>query len=42
MIKSAVGVETEGYAHQLYFGYPKTGGIEMLPRSFEKTDGTSH
>jgi protoporphyrinogen oxidase len=29
-------VETEGYAHQLYFGYPKTGGIETLPRSFAK------
>jgi protoporphyrinogen oxidase len=36
VIKSAVGVETEGYTHQLYFGYPKTGGIEALPRSFAK------
>jgi protoporphyrinogen oxidase len=34
VIKAAVGVETEGYTHQLYFGYPKTGGIEALPRSF--------
>ncbi|HVN64301.1 MAG TPA: NAD(P)-binding protein [Candidatus Binataceae bacterium] len=34
VIKSAVGVETEGYTHQLYFSYPKTGGIEMVPRSF--------
>ena len=34
VIKSAVGVETEGYTHQLYFGYPKTGGIEALPLSY--------
>jgi protoporphyrinogen oxidase len=36
VIKSAVGVETEGYTHQLYFGYPKSGGIEALPRAFAK------
>jgi protoporphyrinogen oxidase len=36
VIKSAVGVETEGYTHQLYFGYPKSGGIEALPRSFAR------
>ncbi|HUZ75012.1 MAG TPA: FAD-dependent oxidoreductase, partial [Stellaceae bacterium] len=36
VIKSAVGVETEGYTHQLYFTYPKTGGIEALPLSFAK------
>jgi protoporphyrinogen oxidase len=34
VIKSAVGVETEGYTHQLNFGYPKSGGIEALPRAF--------
>jgi protoporphyrinogen oxidase len=34
VIKSAVGVETEGYTHQLHFGYPKIGGIEAIPRSF--------
>lgn len=36
VIKAAVGVETEGNTHQLYFGYPKTGGIEALPNSFAK------
>lgn len=36
VIKSAVGVETEGYTHQLFFYYPKRGGIESLPRAFEK------
>src|SRR5208282_787432 len=30
------GVETEGYTHQLYFSYPKRGGIESLPRSFAR------
>lgn len=34
VIKSAVGVETEGYTHQLHFYYPHAGGIEALPRSF--------
>jgi len=34
VVKSAVGVETEGYTHQLYFDYPKFGGIESVPRSF--------
>ncbi len=36
VIKSAVGVETEGYTQQLYFSYPKHGGIESLPRSFAR------
>ncbi len=36
IIKSAVGVETEGYTHQLYFHYPKTGGIEALPLTFAR------
>jgi protoporphyrinogen oxidase len=36
VIKAAVGVETEGYTHQLYFGYPKVGGIEALPLSFAR------
>ena len=35
VIKSAVGVETEGYTHQLYFNYPLRGGIESLPRALE-------
>jgi protoporphyrinogen oxidase len=33
VIKAAVGVETEGYTHQLYFNYPLRGGIESLPRA---------
>jgi protoporphyrinogen oxidase len=31
VVRSAVGVETEGYTHQLTFGYPIAGGIESLP-----------
>lgn len=30
IIKSAVGIETEGYTHQAVFSYPITGGIEAL------------
>lgn len=33
VIKSAVGVETEGYTHQLYYYYPEIGGIQALPDS---------
>jgi len=30
IVKSARGAATEGYTHQLYFTYPKTGAIEAL------------
>lgn len=30
IIKSSQGIETEGYTHQLYFYYPKKGGIQAL------------
>ncbi len=30
IIKSANGIKTEGYKHQLYFHYPKKGGIQSL------------
>jgi protoporphyrinogen oxidase len=35
VIKSAIGIPTEGYTHQLYFYYPKTGGIQALIRAME-------
>jgi len=35
IVKSALGVESEGYTHQLYFHYPKTGGFQVLPDTFE-------
>ena len=33
LIKTAVGIPTEGYTHQLNFHYPRTGGFESMPRS---------
>ena len=36
IIKSSLDIPTEGYTHQLYFYYPKTGGIQSLIRSFEE------
>ncbi|MDH7594004.1 MAG: FAD-dependent oxidoreductase [Methanomicrobiales archaeon] len=30
IIKSAIGIETEGYTHQLFFSYPRRGGINAL------------
>jgi protoporphyrinogen oxidase len=34
IIKSAQGVATEGYLHQLYFYYPKHGGVQSLLNGF--------
>jgi protoporphyrinogen oxidase len=33
VIKSALGISTEGYTHQLYFYYPKRGGIQAIIKS---------
>ncbi|HJJ99050.1 MAG TPA: FAD-dependent oxidoreductase [Methanocorpusculum sp.] len=33
IIKSAIGIETEGYTHQVVFSYPIDGGIEALVRA---------
>jgi protoporphyrinogen oxidase len=33
VVKSALGIPTEGYQHQLHFFYPRTGGIESLIRA---------
>src|ERR1035437_506104 len=35
IIKSSLGIETEGYTHQLYFYYPRTGGIQAIIKSLE-------
>lgn len=34
VIKSALGWQTEGYTHQLYFYYPKYGGIDAYTKAF--------
>ncbi|MGQ4832639.1 MAG: protoporphyrinogen/coproporphyrinogen oxidase [Candidatus Asgardarchaeia archaeon] len=36
IIKSSLGIPTEGYIHQLYFYYPKYGGIESLVKSIAR------
>jgi len=36
VIKSSLGIETEGYSHQLYFYYPRDGGIQALIRLLEE------
>jgi protoporphyrinogen oxidase len=33
IIRSAIGIETEGYTHQAVFSYPVEGGIEALVRA---------
>lgn len=35
VLKSAIGIETEGYTHQLYFYYPEKGGIQAMIRAIE-------
>ena len=39
IIKSAQGVSTEGYVHQLYFYYPRQGGIQSLVDGFRQKLG---
>lgn len=36
IIKSSLGIETEGYKHQLYFYYPQVGGVEALIKAVLK------
>lgn len=36
IIKSSIGIDTEGYTHQLYYFYPKVGGIQALVKALEK------
>jgi protoporphyrinogen oxidase len=36
VIKSAIGIETEGYTHQSVFTYPAEGGIESLVKSIAR------
>jgi protoporphyrinogen oxidase len=37
IIKSAIGIETEGYSHQAVFSYPLDGGIGALVTGIAKT-----
>jgi protoporphyrinogen oxidase len=35
VIKSSLGISTEGYTHQLHFYYPRCGGIQAVIKSLE-------
>ncbi len=36
ILKSAMGIPTEGYLHQLYYHYPRTGGYQELSNQWSK------
>ena len=36
ILKSAQGIETEGYTHQLNFYYPQAGGMESLVQAYAR------
>jgi len=36
VLKSSIGIPTEGYLHQLYFSYPIEGGFEAIVHGFAK------
>jgi protoporphyrinogen oxidase len=36
VLKSSIGISTEGYLHQLYYSYPTLGGFEAIVHAFEK------
>ncbi|MEO8382551.1 MAG: FAD-dependent oxidoreductase [Acidobacteriota bacterium] len=43
VLKSSIGIPTEGYLHQLYYSYPTEGGFESIVRAFaEKVRGDVH
>lgn len=40
VIKSSLGINTDGYTHQLYFYYPKIGGIQSIIKTLEKRNSS--
>jgi protoporphyrinogen oxidase len=40
VIKSSLGISTEGYTHQLHFLYPRTGGVQYLTDEIAKSCGS--
>ena len=40
VVKSALGIPTEGYTHQLYFRYPLYGGIESLVKAIMRAEAS--
>jgi protoporphyrinogen oxidase len=41
IIKSSLGIETDGYLHQIDFYYPKKGGIQAIIKALEEKVGAS-
>lgn len=40
VLKSSIGIATEGYLHQLYYSYPTHGGFESIVKAFaERVSG---
>jgi len=43
VLKSSIGISTEGYLHQLYYSYPTVGGFESIVKGFaERVTGDIH
>jgi protoporphyrinogen oxidase len=42
VVRSAMGIETEGYTHQLYFRYPLHGGFESVVKAMIKDPAHVH
>jgi protoporphyrinogen oxidase len=42
VVKSALGIPTEGYTHQLYFRYPLHGGFEAVVQAITKDSSRIH
>lgn len=42
VVRSAMGIETEGYTHQLYFRYPLHGGFESVVQAMIKYPDRVH
>src|SRR6516165_3200287 len=42
VVRSAMGIETEGYTHQLHFRYPLHGGFEALVKAMIKDPAHVH
>jgi protoporphyrinogen oxidase len=36
VLRSAIGFKTEGYLHQLYYHYPKSGGYQAISEAFAR------
>ena len=36
ILKSSIGIETEGYVHQLYYHYPEKGGYQSISENWAK------